>query len=64
MLHHGAKVLYIASLNDQVVPVSGHSFIYRSGLTYTAVKIYSASFTAASHPSILRALYMDGDAYR
>ncbi|PPQ81637.1 LOW QUALITY PROTEIN: hypothetical protein CVT25_013609 [Psilocybe cyanescens] len=39
------KILYIASLNDQVVP------------------LYSGLFTAASHPLILRALYIDGDAY-
>ncbi|KAF8313299.1 uncharacterized protein EI90DRAFT_3136816 [Cantharellus anzutake] len=45
VLDHGAKMVYVASLNDQVVP------------------IYSASFTAASHPSILRGLYVDGDAY-
>lgn len=38
--------MYIASLNDQVVP------------------IYSGLFTAASHPRILRALYIDGDAYQ
>ncbi|KAG2006380.1 hypothetical protein CC2G_002700 [Coprinopsis cinerea AmutBmut pab1-1] len=45
VLHHGVKMVYIASLNDQVVP------------------IYSGIFTAASHPMILRALYIDGDAY-
>ncbi|KAG6872506.1 hypothetical protein C0995_009262 [Termitomyces sp. Mi166 len=39
------KMVYVASLNDQVVP------------------IYSGLFTAASHPLILRALYIDGDAY-
>jgi len=38
-------MLYVASLNDQVVP------------------IYSGLFTAISHPLILRALYIDGDAY-
>ena len=41
-----SKVVYIASLNDQVVP------------------IYSGLFTAASHPRILRALYIDSDAYQ
>ena len=40
------KMVYIASLNDQVVP------------------IYSGLFTAVSHPLILRALYVDGDAYK
>ncbi|KAF8801748.1 hypothetical protein BYT27DRAFT_7226663 [Phlegmacium glaucopus] len=45
VLDHGIKMLYIASLNDQVVP------------------LYSGLFTAASHPLILRALYIDGDAY-
>ena len=43
---HQIKMLYVASLNDQVVP------------------IYSGLFTAASHPLILRALYIDGDAYK
>ncbi|KAI0319411.1 hypothetical protein OF83DRAFT_1055033 [Amylostereum chailletii] len=45
VLDHGTKMVYVASLNDQVVP------------------IYSGIFTAASHPLILRALYIDGDAY-
>ncbi|OJT14551.1 hypothetical protein TRAPUB_8884 [Trametes pubescens] len=45
IMDHGAKVVYVASLNDQVVP------------------IYSGLFTAASHPRILRALYIDNDAY-
>jgi len=54
-IYHGAcddiimyqvKMVYIASLNDQVVP------------------LYSGLFTAASHPLILRALYIDGDAYQ
>ncbi|KAF9553354.1 hypothetical protein CPC08DRAFT_822347 [Agrocybe pediades] len=45
VLNHGTKMVYIASLNDQVVP------------------IYSGLFTAVSHPLILRALYIDGDAY-
>lgn len=39
-------MVYIASLNDQVVP------------------IYSGLFTAVTHPLILRALYIDGDAYQ
>ncbi|PPR07240.1 hypothetical protein CVT26_012498, partial [Gymnopilus dilepis] len=45
VLDHGTKVVYIASLNDQVVP------------------LYSGLFAAVSHPLILRALYIDGDAY-
>ncbi|KAF9472217.1 hypothetical protein BDN70DRAFT_887238 [Pholiota conissans] len=45
VLDYGIKILYVASLNDQVVP------------------IYSGLFTAVSHPLILRALYIDGDAY-
>ncbi|KAG8964145.1 hypothetical protein FRC03_002153 [Tulasnella sp. 419] len=44
-LDHGVKFVYIASLDDQVVP------------------IYSGVFMTASHPLILRALYVDGDAY-
>ncbi|KZT21741.1 hypothetical protein NEOLEDRAFT_1072918 [Neolentinus lepideus HHB14362 ss-1] len=43
--NHGTKMVYVASMNDQVVPV------------------YSGIFTSASHPLILRALYIDGDAY-
>lgn len=39
------KLVYVASMNDQVVP------------------IYSGAFTCATHPLILRALYIDGDAY-
>jgi hypothetical protein len=45
VLDNGTKMVYVASLNDQVVP------------------LYSGLFTAASHPLILRALYIDGDAY-
>ncbi|KJA24769.1 hypothetical protein HYPSUDRAFT_38427 [Hypholoma sublateritium FD-334 SS-4] len=45
VVNHGTKIVYVASLNDQVVP------------------IYSGLFTAVSHPLILRALYIDGDAY-
>ncbi|KAF9076352.1 hypothetical protein BDP27DRAFT_1313189 [Rhodocollybia butyracea] len=45
VVHHETKMVYVASLNDQVVP------------------IYSGLFTSASHPLILRALYIDGDAY-
>ncbi|EJT97248.1 hypothetical protein DACRYDRAFT_97335 [Dacryopinax primogenitus] len=45
VLDHGCKFVYIASLNDQVVP------------------IYSGAFVNASHPLILRGLYVDGDAY-
>ncbi|KAJ7630766.1 hypothetical protein FB45DRAFT_746888 [Roridomyces roridus] len=45
VLDSGTKLVYVASLNDQVVP------------------IYSGLFTAASHPLILRSLYIDGDAY-
>lgn len=40
------KMVYVASMDDQVVPV------------------YSGLFTAISHPLILRALYIDGDAYQ
>ncbi|PVF92514.1 hypothetical protein CPB86DRAFT_791078 [Serendipita vermifera] len=45
VLDHGTKFVYVASLDDQVVP------------------IYSGIFTAVNHPRILRALYIDGDAY-
>jgi hypothetical protein len=39
-------MVYIASLNDQVVG------------------LYSGLFTSVTHPLILRALYIDGDAYQ
>ena len=45
-LDRGVRFLYIASLDDQVVP------------------IYSGVFSSINHPGILRALYIDGDAYR
>ncbi|KAJ7932573.1 hypothetical protein B0H13DRAFT_1956043 [Mycena leptocephala] len=45
VVDNGIKMVYVASLNDQVVP------------------IYSGLFASASHPLILRALYIDGDAY-
>ncbi|EJD53220.1 hypothetical protein AURDEDRAFT_110929 [Auricularia subglabra TFB-10046 SS5] len=45
VLSHGVRFVYIASLDDQVVP------------------IYSGTFGSISHPLILRALYIDGDAY-
>ncbi|KIY67777.1 hypothetical protein CYLTODRAFT_352508 [Cylindrobasidium torrendii FP15055 ss-10] len=45
VLAHGTKMVYIASMDDQVVP------------------IYSGIFATASHPLILRAMYIDGDAY-
>lgn len=45
VLNSGIKMVYIASLNDQVVG------------------LYSGLFTSVSHPLILRALYIDGDAY-
>ncbi|KAJ9094470.1 hypothetical protein QFC21_006009 [Naganishia friedmannii] len=41
ILHHGVKTIFLASLDDQMVP------------------IYSAVFTAATHPLILRLLYVD-----
>lgn len=45
LLDHGVKVLLLASLDDQMVP------------------IYSATFTSATHPLILRALYIDARTY-
>ncbi|KAI6022960.1 hypothetical protein BKA83DRAFT_97304 [Pisolithus microcarpus] len=45
IVSHQIKVVYIASLNDQVVG------------------LYSGLFTSVSHPLILRAIYIDGDAY-
>jgi hypothetical protein len=44
--HFQTKMVYVASLNDQVVP------------------LYSGLFTSVSHPLILRALYIDVDAYQ
>jgi len=56
------KFVYVASLDDQVVPVSATlSQVYPF---LTRVQIYSGIFTSVNHPQILRALYIDGDAYR
>jgi len=35
-----------------------------ASLNDQVVPLYSGLFTAASHPLILRALYIDGDAYQ
>ncbi|WVQ95861.1 hypothetical protein IAU59_002960 [Kwoniella sp. CBS 9459] len=45
ILENEVRVLLLASLNDQVVP------------------IYGASFSTATHPLLLRALYVDGASY-
>ncbi|KAK0559064.1 hypothetical protein OC844_004679 [Tilletia horrida] len=45
VLNAGVKTVYVASVDDQVVPLHG------------------ALHTAVSHPSILRALYIDGQAF-
>ncbi|WVW87153.1 hypothetical protein I302_109210 [Kwoniella bestiolae CBS 10118] len=45
VLENEVRVVFLASLNDQVVP------------------IYGASFSTATHPLLLRALYVDGASY-
>lgn len=45
ILNAGVKVVFIASLNDQVVP------------------LYSALFSSLSHPNILRAIFIDAQAF-
>ncbi|WVQ74730.1 hypothetical protein IAR50_004334 [Cryptococcus sp. DSM 104548] len=45
VLENEVRVVLLASLNDQVVP------------------IYGASFSTATHPLLLRALYVDGASY-
>ncbi|ORX37521.1 hypothetical protein BD324DRAFT_622237 [Kockovaella imperatae] len=45
ILENNVKVVLLASLNDQVVP------------------IYGASFSTATHPLLLRALFVDGASY-
>ena len=45
ILNAGVKVLFVASLNDQVVP------------------LYSALFSSLSHPNILRAIFIDAQAF-
>ncbi|KAK8849822.1 hypothetical protein IAR55_005158 [Kwoniella newhampshirensis] len=45
VLENEVKVVLLASLNDQVVP------------------IYGSSFSTATHPLLLRALYVDGASY-
>ncbi|GAA98567.1 uncharacterized protein L969DRAFT_95201 [Mixia osmundae IAM 14324] len=46
ILEMGVKVVFIASLNDQVVP------------------LYSGTFASLVHPAILRAMYIDGQAFQ
>jgi hypothetical protein len=58
-------MVYIASLNDQVVPCAFFSFL--SLPIFALIRqppVYSGLFITASHPLILRALYIDGDAYQ
>ena len=45
VLNAGVKLLLVASLNDQVVP------------------LYSALFSSLSHPSMLRAIFLDAQAF-
>ena len=45
ILNAGVKILFIASLNDQVVP------------------LYSALYSSLSHPNILRAIFIDAQAF-
>jgi hypothetical protein len=44
-LNAGVKALFVASLNDQVVP------------------LYSALFSSLSHPSMLRAIFIDSQVF-
>ncbi|CAG8586647.1 16561_t:CDS:2 [Acaulospora morrowiae] len=46
VIKSGVKIVYVASLDDQVVP------------------LYSGLFTGLSHPSIMRAIYIDGPLYQ
>lgn len=57
------KMVYVASLNDQVVPSGSLYYLFIPSLLILST-VYSGLFTTASHPLILRALYVDGDAYQ
>ncbi|RIA88750.1 hypothetical protein C1645_694938 [Glomus cerebriforme] len=46
IIHNGIKTVYVASMDDQVVP------------------LYSGLFTGVNHPSIMRAIYIDGPLYQ
>ncbi|CAG8732656.1 15242_t:CDS:2, partial [Acaulospora colombiana] len=46
VIKSGVKIVYVASLDDQAVP------------------LYSGLFTGLDHPSILRAIYIDGPLYQ
>ncbi|GBC08114.1 hypothetical protein RclHR1_07910003 [Rhizophagus clarus] len=46
IIQSGVKIVYVASMDDQVVP------------------LYSGLFTGVSHPSIMRAIYIDGPLYQ
>ncbi|CAG8786800.1 17642_t:CDS:2, partial [Dentiscutata erythropus] len=46
VIQKGVKLVYVASMDDQVVP------------------LYSGIFTGVDHPSIMRAVYVDGPLYQ
>ncbi|CAG8496245.1 6595_t:CDS:2, partial [Dentiscutata heterogama] len=46
VIQKGVKLVYVASMDDQVVP------------------LYSGIFTGVDHPSIMRAIYVDGPLYQ
>ena len=62
---HGVKVTAIGSINDQVRP-SPPSFAPRADILQRekVVPLYSALFAGISHPSLLRAVYIDSAAFR
>jgi hypothetical protein len=60
ILDRGVKVILLASLDDQMVRLLICYVTSRSLLiSRYQVPIYSASFSAARHPLLLRALYVD-----
>lgn len=74
-LENDVRVVLLSSMNDQVVGVSYSTalcsassllFYCRSGLgeiCLCQVPIYGASFSAATHPLLLRALFVDGPSH-
>ncbi|CAG8531023.1 21325_t:CDS:2 [Rhizophagus irregularis] len=46
VINSGVKIVYVASMDDQVVP------------------LYSGLFNGVNHPSIMRAIYIDGPLYQ
>ena len=60
VLENEVRVVLLSSLNDQVVSLAE---LLSGSVADGQVPIYGSSFSAASHPLLLRALFVDGASY-